>query len=160
VKPILQALVLADRVYEDKSGKKIIVGTFSGIKFCRQPPIVHIKQPDGTSKPVVVGGMAAGSPYVYLCLADVVNGTTLQVQFINLSKNVVLFGTSFQISEANRLKNVEVVLPLPLLPVSEPGTYAIEVLWEGEVLGSWRITAEELQPGSEQKENEDGAGNS
>src|SRR5947208_45463 len=29
MKPILQALLLADKIYEDKSGKKIIAGTFN-----------------------------------------------------------------------------------------------------------------------------------
>ena len=37
--PVLQALVVADRVYEDKgTGKKIIAGTFSRLFFKKPAP--------------------------------------------------------------------------------------------------------------------------
>ena len=38
IRPILQAMVLADQVYEDKStGKKVIAGTFNTLLFARRP---------------------------------------------------------------------------------------------------------------------------
>ena len=57
MKPVLQALVLADRVYQDVGGKKIIAGTFSGYKFSKKPPFAEIFRPDGTKQRVMVGGM-------------------------------------------------------------------------------------------------------
>jgi hypothetical protein len=146
VKPVLQALVLADHVYEDKTGKKIIAGTFHGIKFSRKPPITEVVLPDGSKKLTVAGGMQSGSPYAYLSLTDVCTNTVLSVQFIYLTKNIVIFNMDLRIECDNRLGTVEIVLPLPKLPIQEAGTYALEVICEGEIIGSSRITAEDITP--------------
>src|SRR5262245_35626445 len=55
MKPILQALVLADKVYEEKSGKKIIAGTFNRI-HTGKAPTQQVAKPDGTTQTVVQGG--------------------------------------------------------------------------------------------------------
>jgi hypothetical protein len=144
VKPVLQALVLADRVYQDVSGKKIIAGTFNRILF-GIPSVREVDLPDGTKQRRVMGGVHSGSPYAYVSLTDVCQGTKLKLQFVNLSKNAVLFGTAFEVSPASRLETVELVLALPPLPISEPGIYSLEVLWENEILGSHRITAERIE---------------
>jgi hypothetical protein len=89
--------------------------------------------------------MHSGSPYVYISLTDVFGNPRLALQFVNLSKNVVLFGTDIEVSCDDRLGTVEVVLALPPLSVQEEGTYAFEVVCEGEILGSHRITARELK---------------
>jgi hypothetical protein len=154
VKPVLQALVLADRVYQDVSGKKIIAGTFSRYNFSKKPPISELVNPDGTKKKVLAGGMSIGSPYAYLSLTDLCEGTKLQIQFLNLSKNLVLFGNELTIDKVDRLRNVEIVLPLPVLPIMESGTYALEGLCEGEVLGSWRILAENIDEKKEEKDDD------
>jgi hypothetical protein len=146
VKPVLQALVLADHVYQDTSGKKIIAGTFYGIKFSRKPPITEVELPDGSKKLAVVGGMQSGSPYAYLSLTDVCTNTILSIQFVYLTKNVVLFKMDLKIECDNRLGTIEIVLPLPKLPIQEAGTYALEVICEGEIIGSSRITAEDVTP--------------
>jgi hypothetical protein len=150
VKPVLQALVLADRVYQDLSGKKVIAGTFSGFKFSKKPPVAEITRPDGQKQRILAGGMSAGSPYAYISLTDVCDNTTLQVQFLNLSKNTVLFGTSVTIPKVDRLNNTELVLPLPTLPIAEVGVYALQVACEGEILGSWRVVAEDLDAKKEE----------
>jgi hypothetical protein len=145
VKPVLQALVVADRVYQDaSSGKKVIAGTFSGFKFSKRPPVAEIVRPDGQKQRVVAGCMSAGSPYVYISLTDVCDNTTIQIQFLSLSKNIVMFGNAVTIEKVDRLSNTELVLPLPTLPISEAGVYALQVICEGEILGSWRIVAEDL----------------
>jgi len=149
VKPVLQALVLADRVYQEVTGKKIIAGTFNGVKFSRKPPVADLACPDGGKQQVLMGGMAVGSPSAYISLTDVCDGTKLQIQFVNLSKNVALFGTEVAINNVDRLNNVELVLPLPVLPISEAGAYALQVLCEGEILGSWRLVAEDLDAKTE-----------
>ncbi len=154
MRPVLQALVLADRVYQDAAtGKKIIAGTFSGYKFSKRPPIAEIVRPDGTKQQALAGGMTLGSPSAYVSLTDVCDGTTLEIQFINLSKNLVLFGTAVNIAHVDRLANVELVLPLPVLPITEAGTYALQVVCEGEIVGSWRVVAEDLDARKEQQSN-------
>jgi hypothetical protein len=144
VKPVLQALVVADHVYQDVSGKKIIAGTFNTFKFSRKPPVAEVQGPDGTKQTVVRGGMQGGSPFAYVSLTDVCDGTKLQLQFVNLTRNAVLFGNEVTITNANRLTTVEMVFPLPRLPIQEAGVYALELLCDGDILGSYRITAENL----------------
>jgi hypothetical protein len=154
VTPVLQALVLADHVYTDATtGKKIIAGTFSGFRFSKKPPLAEITRPDGQKQRIIAGGMSTGSPYAYISLTDVCDGTKIELQFLNLSKNVVLFGTTLNIAKVDRLSNVEVVLPLPTLPISEAGVYALQVICEGTILGSWRVVAEDLDTKNGEQSN-------
>jgi hypothetical protein len=155
VKPILQALVVAERIWEERSGKKIIGGTFNRYKFSRKPPSANVQKPDGTTQQVLVGGMQVGSPYAYVSLTDVCEGTKLLLQFINMTKNLVLFGTEAVVTNIDRLTTLELVFPLPQLPISEAGTYALEVICEGDILGSWRVVAEDLDQKQEETKNDD-----
>ena len=141
MKPVLQALVLAERIYTDKgSGKKIIAGTFNCIDF---GPVEKKERelPDGSRQRLVAGGTEMGSPSVYLSLTDVIDGTQLSLQFVNVSKNRIVFGIDFKIACKNRLATVEIVLPLPSLrpALHESGTFSFDVIWSGEILGSHRI---------------------
>jgi len=145
VKPVLQALVLAERVYQDITGKKIIAGTFNRVLFSRQSVVKEVTLPDATKRKMARGGMQGGSPFAYMSLTDVCDKARLILQFVNLSKNVVLFGTDVEVTCSDRLGTVEVVIGLPQLPIQEEGTYAFEVVCEGEILGSHRITAAELK---------------
>jgi hypothetical protein len=145
VKPVLQALVLAEHVYTDLSGRKIVAGTFNGVSFSRKPLIREVQQPDGTKTHLMPGGMHGGSPYAYISLTDVGENTVLLFQFVNLTKNAVLFMNQLTVDCKDRLATVELVLPLPPLGISEEGVYAFEVVCEGEILGSSRIIAKELK---------------
>lgn len=138
MKPVLQALVLAERVYEVVGGQKVIAGTFNGVKLRRRVPEQPV--PGEGGKAVLVGG-AMGSPWAYISLTDVCNNTELQLQFVSLSRNVVLFETKLIVQCDNRLATVEVIVALPLLQLPEPGTYSFEVVCEGEVIGSHRVIA-------------------
>lgn len=144
VRPVLQALVLADHVYTDKSGKKIIAGTFNRIvhkpvKLPEAPPA-----PDpATGKPrrLVLGGTDMGCPWFYLSLTDVVDGTKLLLQFIHRGRNEVLFDTAITIQNQDRLATIEIAYQLPPLApyVQGPGEYAFDVISEGIILGSHRL---------------------
>ena len=145
MKPVLQALVLAEHVYQDISGKKIIAGTFNGVRFSRKPLTREVEQPDGTKKRLVPGGLHGGSPFAYVSLTDVGENTSLLFQFVNLTKNEVLFGKQVTVDCKDRLATVEIVLPLPPLNIAEAGVYAFELVCEGEIVGSCRISATELK---------------
>jgi hypothetical protein len=145
VKPVLQALVLAERVYEDKGGQKIIAGTFNGFRFSRSSPVQEVVGPDGVRRKTVKGGVDVGSPWAYLSLTDVWDDTKLEFQFVSLTKNQVIFRTELLVQCDDRLATVEIVVPLPKLNVPESGIYAFEVLCEGEIIGSHRIIAEEIK---------------
>jgi hypothetical protein len=144
VKPVLQALVVADHVYQDVTGKKIIAGTFNTLRFSRKPPVTEIERPDGTKQKVLMGGVQSGSPFAYVSLTDVCDGTKVQVRFVNLSDNAVLFANEVTINNTNRLATIELALPLPRLPIQQSGAYALELVCEGNLLGSYRITAENM----------------
>ena len=145
MKPVLQALVLAEKVYTDVTGKKIIAGTFDGVFYKRIADLVQERElPSGETQRLVPGGMHGGSPSAYISVTDVLDGTELTLQFVNLTTNVVLLETKLVIQCHDRLRAVEIVAPLPPLPISQAGTYALEVVCEGEILGSHRIIAEEV----------------
>jgi hypothetical protein len=145
VKPVLQALVVAEKVYEDVTGKKIIAGTFTSVGFMRSPPIREIELPDGSKQTQIAGGMHGGSPCAYVSLTDICTETKIRLQFVNLTKNMVMFGTELTIKCPDRLRTVEIAAPLPDLPINEEGVYALEVVCEEEILGSYRITAKEVR---------------
>jgi hypothetical protein len=141
MKPVLQALVLAERIYEDKdSRKKIIAGTFNTFNVAPAPSITA-QLPDGSKRLMVPGGTDPGSPSAYISLTDVVDGTEIILQYVNVSRNRVVFQAGMRINTTSRLDTIEIVAPLP--PASqlaiEPGTFSLDVVWNGEILGSHRI---------------------
>lgn len=137
MKPVLQALVLAEHIYETADGRKIICGTFTGVILEKE------SQPaTGTSGQRVLRGGIAGSPYAYLSLADVCDQTKLELQFVSLKRNKVLFSQQLMIRNQDRLATIELVSALPHFHVGEAGTYAFEVVCDNEILGSHRINVE------------------
>jgi hypothetical protein len=141
MKPVLQALILAERIYEDKSsGKKVICGTFNRVTMFQIEREVH-EADDGTKHTIVPGGTDFGCPAAYVSLTDVVEGTELVLQFFNQTKNESVLHTGVRITGADRLATIEIVVPLPTVSsfIKEPGTYSLDVLWKGELLGSHRV---------------------
>jgi len=139
VKPVLQALILAEHVYEDKSGKKVIAGTFNRIIVTRRK---EDQQVDDKGRELIeAGGTVA--PQAYISLTDVCDDTKLGIQFVSLTLNQVIFETEVTVRCDDRLSSVEIVLPLPRLEnrIRTSGSYAFEVVCEGEILGSHRLTA-------------------
>lgn len=148
MKPVLQALVLAERVYEDKSGKKIIAGTFNTFRVPAEPPSRQVALPDGTTGRFVAGGWDAGYTMAYISLTDVVGETDITLRMFNLTRDHSMFELTVSISTPDRLATVEVVAPLPVFRafVTEPGTLSFDVLWRGEILGSHRLLVRGYEP--------------
>lgn len=150
MKPLLQALLLADRIYRDTTGKHIIAGTFNKMVFTKggaEPKTVEI---DGEEKQLVAGGVQAGSPYVYISLTEIHGKIRCVLRYVNLKQNKALFQTHFTIECPDPLQTVEIVLPMPMLP-HVAGVHALELLCEDEPIGSHRIIVEE------KKEEDDGS---
>jgi hypothetical protein len=145
VKPVLQALVLADRIYDDKgSGKKVIAGTFNRLIVLRhrdEPEVL----PKGEASLVKIpaGGMQAGSPYAYLSLTEMRGEANLVLRYVQLKglEHEAVFQTELQVRCEDPLRTVELVVPLPTLPPI-PGVFALEVLCENELLGAHRVVVE------------------
>ena len=150
MKPVLQALVLAERIYEDAlSHKKIIAGTFNEVLLQRFETR-EVEQADGTKQheiPMVPGGSDMGSPMAYISLTDVINGSKISLQMVNMTKNEVLFNIDVQIQVHDRLATVEIVVPLPPIRmfVNAAGTFSLDVVCLGELLGSHRILVKQAE---------------
>jgi hypothetical protein len=153
-KPVLQALVLADHVYQDRfTGKWIVCGTFATmVRHRRQGPLrVHTHlagpvselPPEAGPQPVQQGTIGqAGSPFVYLCLTDIHDSAKLELHFVNLRDHKLLVRGDLVVRCPDPLLTIEMGIPLPtVLPMDEDGVYAIELLCEEELLGSWRVSA-------------------
>lgn len=146
MKPVLQALILADRIYDDRTtGKKIIAGTFNTLLFKKGSVVREVTDEEGKAKVLVPGGMQAGSPYLYVSLTDLRGKAPFVLRYVDLAQNKVLFQTQFEAVWNDPLQTLEIVLPLPSLPVECEGIHALELLCHDELIGSLRITVKELK---------------
>ncbi len=148
MKPVLQALLLADRVYEDRTGKKIIAGTFNKLIIQKEGAKPRDVEVDGVKRLMVPGGTQAGSPYVYISLTDLRGLAQCVLRYVDLSNDVPLFQMELAIRCDDPLQTVEIVLPMPPLP-THPGVHALELLCDDEPLGQFRVLVEELPPHKE-----------
>ncbi len=152
MKPILQALVLADKVYEDRlTGKKVIAGTFNHLFFGQAPKAM--KAEDGHVVQRVETIQRSGNPTLYLNLTEVRGTVPLEIRYVSLRDNRVLFRVKFGVEGNNPLDSCEVVLPLPELPRPHEGRFAIELLYEDELIGSHRVTVTQIKSDTEGEES-------
>jgi len=164
--PVLQALLVADQIYQDQAtGKFVICGIFGSIFFIphenetgseNSPPANSGGQPAGRSvenSGAQLPGSAApapqqmslnrlirvGSPYAYVSLTEVHGQRSFELRYVDLKENTVVFAFEFKVDCRNPLETVQLSLPLPALPVLHEGVFVLELLCEGELLGSHRI---------------------
>ena len=144
MKPILQALLLADRVYRDVTGKHIIAGIFNKLLFRKggaQPKKVKVGDEE---KQLIPGGHQVGSPYAYLSLTELHGEVPCVLRYVNLKEGKVYFETRFTLQCGDPLQTAELVIPLPALP-QEAGVHALELLCNDEPIGSYRVIVEEQE---------------
>ena len=166
--PVLQALLVADQIYQDQStGKFVICGIFGTIFFlpggedsssaAGTPPARSDDAADnapgaGPGAPAGPGKSAgpsqqmplnrlirAGSPSAYISLTEVHGQRSFELRYVDLNENTVMFKFDFQVDCRNPLETVQLTIPLPVLPVPREGVFALELLCEGELLGAHRI---------------------
>lgn len=123
VRPILQALLVADAIYVDAStGKKIIAGTFNRL-VCEDFPATTVV-----------------SKHALISLTDVHRSVEIGLRFVDLSTGESLLELHGLVVEADDpLETVELVVELPPLPLPHAGAYALEVHWQDELLGLLRL---------------------
>ena len=147
MKPVLQALLVADRVYEDRAtGKRIVAGIFDKLSFQKiaQPDAENVNEPIGQTR-LLLGGGNPGSPYAYISLTAIHGKQRFVVRYVYLNEDRVLFQTGFQVESPSPLETAQIVLPLPTLPIIGAGAYALELLCDDDdPIGSFRILVEEL----------------
>jgi hypothetical protein len=142
VKPILQALLLADHVYTDSvTGKKIVAGIFHSVFIRRDLPEELKKALEGAEVKVRVraSGYQAGSPFCYVSMTEVRGEQHFQLRFVDLADESALLEGGFAATSTNPLDTIEIIIPLPTLPITKTGNYALELLWNSEPLGVHRL---------------------
>ncbi len=169
--PVLQALLVADQIYQDQStGKFVICGIFGTIFFVPHDseaptvpssthPAAGAEEGSGGGGVVADGGgtkvpagqtpaqqpmplnrlIRAGSPYAYVSLTEIRGQRSFALRYVDLNENTVIFTFEFKVDCRNPLETVQLSLPLPPLPVPHEGVFVLELLCEGELLGSHRI---------------------
>jgi hypothetical protein len=148
VKPVLQALLLADKIYEDSATKKkIVAGIFNRLLSIPGKQSQRTKDQAGNQILRVSGGMHPGSPSAYFSITDFQGAAPFLLRYVDLTDSKVLLQIGLQISCKNPLETIEVVVPMPVLPTPHKGVYALELLCENEPLGSVRVVVDELERG-------------
>jgi hypothetical protein len=89
--------------------------------------------------PIPKGGFQMGSPFAYLSLVNVRGSQRFALRYVDLSTDEVRFQVEFALNCADPLSPVELPVPLPPLPADKAGVFALELMWEQEPLGSYRI---------------------
>lgn len=123
--PVLQAIVLAEHIYTDQSGKRVICGTFSKIFSNRFPATF-------------------GSPtWVFILLADALGELQLQLRFVNLKSNEILMESRpIVIESKDKLTPIDLAIQIPPFPLPAPGAYSFECFANETQLGSVRLVVE------------------
>lgn len=140
--PVLQAMVLADHVYQDlTTGKCIICGTFSQITRSKRmvEPTGEIVQGSDEFKRIIGPVSNAGSPYLYLALAEVHGQVPLELKLVHLDDASVSMRGTFTVSSKSPLNITEYIVPVPTIAPNKLGVYSLDLLCENEILGSWRV---------------------
>lgn len=122
-KPILQALILADQIYTDVSGKRIIAGTFNKLISSELPSVL------------------SRNTFAYLSFTETRGETAFQLRYVDLSTSKVLLETAtIKFISPGPLESVEIAIEVPPFPMPHAGAFAFEVHCAGELLGSQRMT--------------------
>lgn len=130
IRPVLQALVLADHVYIDaNTGKKVIAGTFNHLTAQEFPTTF------GRNK------------FAFISLTDVHGKVPVSLRYVDLSTNEPLFEMKdLEVESSDPLETVEMVVEVPSLPMPHEGAFAFEIHAAGEIVGSLRIFVSRIQP--------------
>jgi hypothetical protein len=88
-------------------------------------------------------GLQSGSPFAYLSLTEVRGVTPLMLQLVNLQDDTQLFRSDLRVECHNPLYTIELTVPLPPIAPPQAGIYALELLYNNELLGSLRIVVED-----------------
>ena len=139
MKPVLQALLIADKIYDDKStGKKVIAGTFNTL-ITGELPLEQRQDEQGNTHSIIPGGLKAGSPTAFISMTELRDEYPFVLRYVDLDDNRVLMQCNFKVRCIDPLQTVELAIPLPELPSPHPGVFALELLCRDEPMGSLRI---------------------
>lgn len=150
MKPTVQAILLADRVYQDRSGKFIIAGVFNLMGIKRRPNQNAAPSSDSSGDEVQANVTLSaldiqdvGNPWAYISLTNVKGATPLELRFESLTGDVVHFSIRLDVNGDDPLASVQISLPVPRLP-KVIGMYVLDLLYEETSIGSHRVQIVEI----------------
>jgi hypothetical protein len=161
IRPTLQALLVADHIYTDhETQKKVVAGIFHQlITISPSPPA----SANAGEAPISIHNLRrAGSPFAYASLTDVRGKQEFVLRYVDLGTDNVIFQYEIEVQSDDPLASAELAIPLPLIPSSKEGTFALELLWNNEPLGSYRIQvkSQKLHPQPGDTTDDDSSRNS
>ena len=132
--PIVQSLLLAERVYQDLKSKRFIVaGIFNSIQF---------SDFDSNSQKIQPG--RPGSPWVYISVTEVRKSTEFQLRYVNLRNDAIIMGAKFTIDSDDPLRVHEVGFGMPMPPITE-GVQELQLLVDECLLCRTRVTVVKVE---------------
>jgi hypothetical protein len=78
---------------------------------------------------------------LYLALTGIHGKVALTIQFVNHSTLDTLFEAVLEVMSADPVAVSEYCVPMPQLPTANAGVYSLDLLYSGEIIGSWRLVA-------------------
>ena len=136
--------MIADHVYTDKdTGKKIIAGVFTKIVRRRHVEIEGESKEKSEIRKAENTAGSAGSPWLYFALTSVHGEVDLELRWVHLQTETVLFRAVVKVKSASPLDIIEGVAALPRLNYGRVGLHALELLHDDIPIGSLRILLEE-----------------
>ena len=124
--PIVQSLLLAERVYQDAASKRYIVtGVFNCISFTENESKKTPGQP--------------GAPWVYISVTEVRKSTEFRLRYVNLRNDAIIMGCKFTIDGEDPLRVHERGFGMPMPPIVE-GVHELQLLSDDCLLGRVRVT--------------------
>lgn len=130
--PVLQSILLAERVYIDtQSDRKVLAGTFHDLVLERIP------------------GLFDTGAYLYLAVREIKGTCILQVEFVDCGANKTLLEFDpIPIHAVGSLETIDIVIALPPLSIPDAGLYSFDIFSDNHFLGAFRLTvsAEPVEP--------------
>jgi len=125
MKPIIQALLLADNVYTDiETGKRVITGVFDFIGVPEIP------------------GHFLKVTHAYVSLTELRGRVEIMLRYVDLDSNEILMEHGPTVIEQDDpIASEDFTVTVPPLPVPHEGVFALEVHANNELIGMLRITA-------------------
>ena len=132
--PIVQSLLLAERVYRDQiSQRYIITGIFNCIEFAEFERDAAKNQAG-----------CPGAPWVYISVTEVRKKTEFLLRYVNLENDAIIMGTKFTIAGDDPLQVHERGFGMPMPPISA-GVQELQLIVDECLLGRVRVTLKKVE---------------
>ena len=127
-KPVLQAFIIADDVYQGVNHRKFtIVGTFNMISAAKFPSMFH--------KPTKA----------YINIAELRQDSDVTLRYVDLSDFNVLFESpKFPVKKGENNRNIEVIIDIPPFPIPHPGGFNLELWINDDLVSIAKIIVEKF----------------